>query len=108
MVDEDDFARIEELYKDAERQLAAQYSQMEWIYLTVSREYKLARKKCFEPMFKLYATLTGVQLTGVSDRDLDKVRNHRIALCGPPCPECGKPLRSAKASQCFHCGADWH
>jgi hypothetical protein len=26
----------------------------------------------------------------------------------PPCPQCGRPLRSAEAQQCFHCGADWH
>lgn len=27
---------------------------------------------------------------------------------GPPCPECGEPLRTSKARQCFNCGADWH
>src|SRR5262245_51056673 len=27
---------------------------------------------------------------------------------GPPCPECGLPLRTAKAMQCVECGADWH
>jgi hypothetical protein len=27
---------------------------------------------------------------------------------GPPCPECGKPLRTKKAQQCYRCGADWH
>jgi hypothetical protein len=26
----------------------------------------------------------------------------------PPCPQCGKPLRSELAKQCFECGADWH
>jgi len=26
----------------------------------------------------------------------------------PPCPHCGRPLRTAEAQQCFHCGADWH
>jgi hypothetical protein len=25
-----------------------------------------------------------------------------------PCPECGEPLRSPQARQCFSCGADWH
>ncbi|HYE17764.1 MAG TPA: DUF4303 domain-containing protein [Tepidisphaeraceae bacterium] len=27
---------------------------------------------------------------------------------GPPCPKCGQPLRTAKAQQCFKCGAKWH
>jgi hypothetical protein len=26
----------------------------------------------------------------------------------PPCPQCGKLLRSQLAKQCFECGADWH
>jgi hypothetical protein len=25
-----------------------------------------------------------------------------------PCPFCNEPLRTAKARQCYHCGADWH
>ncbi len=25
-----------------------------------------------------------------------------------PCPHCGKALLTAKAQQCFQCGADWH
>ena len=26
----------------------------------------------------------------------------------PPCPYCGKQLRTKLAKQCFECGADWH
>jgi hypothetical protein len=24
------------------------------------------------------------------------------------CPQCGEPLRTTEAQQCFHCGTDWH
>jgi hypothetical protein len=27
---------------------------------------------------------------------------------GPPCPYCGKPLRTSLAKQCPHCLKDWH
>ena len=27
---------------------------------------------------------------------------------GPPCPQCGQPLRTLHAKQCRHCKADWH
>jgi len=27
---------------------------------------------------------------------------------GPPCPDCGKPLRTKLAKQCVECGKDWH
>jgi hypothetical protein len=33
---------------------------------------------------------------------------HAPRTGGPPCPKCGRPLRTAKAQQCFLCGAKWH
>jgi hypothetical protein len=27
---------------------------------------------------------------------------------GPPCSNCGRPLRTRLARQCFECGLDWH
>jgi hypothetical protein len=30
------------------------------------------------------------------------------SVFGPPCPNCGEPLRTFVAQQCFKCGADWH
>ena len=32
----------------------------------------------------------------------------KFGKTGPLCPECGNPLRTEKAKQCIHCGADWH
>ena len=39
---------------------------------------------------------------------LDVAHATRRKKAGPPCPDCGKALRSELAKQCFECGADWH
>ena len=31
-----------------------------------------------------------------------------LTAAGPPCPSCGKPLRTSLAQQCLSCGNDWH
>jgi hypothetical protein len=41
------------------------------------------------------------------DRDLEGLGIGRDRI-NNPCPYCGKPLRSAKARQCFECRMDWH
>ena len=32
----------------------------------------------------------------------------KTSIIKAPCPYCGRPLRTAKAKQCFSCHADWH
>jgi len=45
------------------------------------------------------------RITGFGETNPSAVWHHRIALYGPPCGECGKPLRSPTASFCAACGA---
>jgi len=43
------------------------------------------------------------------ERRAEETRERFVQLSdGPACPQCGKPLRTAKARQCFSCGASWH
>ena len=44
------------------------------------------------------------ELTSHRERCL-VVRHHRVAMYGPPCKKCGKPLRTFKARLCAAC---WH
>jgi hypothetical protein len=45
------------------------------------------------------------ELTGRRETDVNVVRHHRVAMYGPPCKKCGKPLRTFKARLCAGC---WH
>lgn len=44
------------------------------------------------------------EMTGAPDTFHNAIMHHRIALYGPQCVRCGKPLRSPKASFCAACG----
>jgi hypothetical protein len=44
------------------------------------------------------------RITGVPETDLSKINDHRLSLYGPPCSNCGKPLRSPKTKFCAACG----
>lgn len=46
-----------------------------------------------------------IDLTGFQETNPNAVLHHRMALYGPPCHTCGKPLRSPAASFCAACGA---
>jgi hypothetical protein len=44
------------------------------------------------------------QVTGVREQNWEKVFHHRLADYGPPCSNCGKPLRTPRARYCAACG----
>ena len=44
------------------------------------------------------------QLTGAREPNVMALWHHRASLHGPPCAECGKPLRTPLARICASCG----
>ena len=48
------------------------------------------------------------RLTGCRLPHINVVHHHRSAIYGPPCPRCGKVLRTPIAYKCFECGLVVH
>jgi hypothetical protein len=44
------------------------------------------------------------RITGYEETNAKALYHHRIALFGPPCTSCGKPLRTPVARHCGACG----
>ena len=44
------------------------------------------------------------KMTGAPEMFHNAIMHHRIALYGPPCRRCNKPLRTPRASFCAACG----
>lgn len=45
------------------------------------------------------------RLTGFCETNPNALFHHRLSLYGPPCDNCGKPLRTPTALSCAACGA---
>lgn len=45
------------------------------------------------------------ELTGVRETNINAIWHHKTNEHGPPCSECGKPLRTERARFCAACGA---
>ncbi len=43
------------------------------------------------------------ELTGFSETNVNAIWHHRASLFGPICSQCGKPLRTPRASFCAEC-----
>lgn len=48
------------------------------------------------------------RITGLNETNVNAVFHHQISLYGPPCPRCGKVLRTPVAYKCFECGHQVH
>jgi hypothetical protein len=90
MLDEVEFAVVAALYDSAIRSGKA----------PPGKVGKAAIEALFQPVCTAYERITGVR-----EEHAAAVMHHRLSVYGPPCAQCGKPLRTPKAAHCAACGA---
>jgi hypothetical protein len=92
MLDEEEFADVARLHSDGLR------SVKEYRERTGSPLTSVPMEEHFAPMLARYEAITGYRET-----NHNVVMHHRLSLYGPPCVNCGKPLRTPKAKLCASC-----
>ena len=92
MLDEEEFAQISDLYSEAMR-LAKEVRKNTGVPIK-----HLSIEERFEPVRAKYQLVTGFY-----ESNENAIMHHRISLYGPPCANCGKPLRTPKAKLCGSC-----
>ncbi len=70
------------------------------VFMLFNKGIGNARERLYGPLSREYERITGVTMQ--YDREY---LHHRLALYGPPCKACGKPLRSSRAKLCGACMA---
>lgn len=92
MLDEEEFAHINQLYRtcfqNAPRYLAERRRRGEAPSID----------DAFAPVRDEYERMTGMACHH------NAILHHRISIYGPPCPACGKPMRTPRARFCAACG----
>ena len=83
MLDDQEFTRIRRVAHEAYEQLSGPAAKVS-VFRTMLDEYN--------------------RLTGFGETNINAVWHHRISIYGPPCPRCGKVLRTPIAYKCFECG----
>ncbi len=96
MLDEREWETVQTAHTEA-RKNVKRYRRSEGV--TLGSVPDAIRAAYFEPLLTEYERITGFRETNPS-----AIWHHRISLYGPPCPDCGKPLRTGKAKLCAACG----
>jgi hypothetical protein len=97
MLDEVEFAEVENLYRNALRLEKKVQEQPDH----PMRGRTLA--ELYRPLLDAYE-----RMTGFTETNPKAIMHHRLALYGPPCVDCGKPLRTPLARRCMACGSEKH
>jgi hypothetical protein len=80
MLDDEDFKRVSSLlYKGTEGSI---------------------RERMFGPLLREYE-----RITGFHEENPNAIYHHALSMYGPPCANCGKPLRTPRAKMCGTCMA---
>jgi len=77
MLDDDEFKRVSSLFNTGAGEI---------------------RERKFGPALREYERITGVRETNPN-----ALYHHVLSMYGPPCANCGKPLRTPKARLCGSC-----
>jgi hypothetical protein len=88
----------------------AEYAEMSQLYtggIRATKEYRerwnvplkdTPIQELFRPVRAKYK-----ELTGMDEWNHLAILHHRLSLYGPPCKQCGKPLRTPQAKLCGAC-----
>ncbi len=98
MLEEDEHALVEAVRAEYEPQIAQLHPDIKRSTAARDKWNDLIEKRDLEVM-RLFE-----EITGCAPKDPYEVMHHRAALYGPPCGQCGKPLRTPKAKSCSLCG----
>ena len=93
MLDEEEYAVAWRLYGDGMR-VTKESGQQGKVWLKDAPP----KEERFRPLLTWYE-----ELTGFHETNNNAIMHHRLALYGPPCQRCRKPLRSPQAKLCGAC-----
>jgi len=98
MLDKDEWKIVHEQLTDACRAIEAEHSDGYFAQIAIKEAVRSDDPR-FQPALDAYERITGVRASHPFH-----VTYHRLSLYGPPCRNCGKPLRTPEARLGAFCG----